>query len=327
MISTNNNHKGFSLIELMVVMAIASIVMAGIYMFYQSNLRSYMTQQTLVDMQQDMRAAMYMMTREIRVAGYDPSRSTAATFLIASTAEVQFQLDDNGDGDFDDGGGGNDPNEQVRYVLSNDADGDGVADGTPCNLERQEWADPVQIALKTDLEAAAEAARQLRLRDLGGVIVIDFIDLDEAKHRRQVERALAKALKGDRARMKTLPMNSFGLLELTRQRVRPSLMQTRLQQCQRCGGRGYVKSAELVAMAALTELEHHLEDKRVGRVELTVAPEVCQYILNQRRRFLVRLEEDSGKKVVIRQDRSMPVDTHQAVRYDQSGRRLRSRRR
>jgi len=150
MISTNNNHKGFSLIELMVAMAISSIVMAGIYMFYQSNLRSHITQQALVDMQQDMRAAMYMMTREIRVAGYDPSRSTAATFTIASIAEVQFQLDDNGDGDFDDGGG-NDPNEQVRYVLSNDADGDGVADGTPCNLVRQEWADPVQVvALNID---------------------------------------------------------------------------------------------------------------------------------------------------------------------------------
>ena len=150
MISTNNNHKGFSLIELMVVVAITSIVMAGIYMFYQYNLRSHITQQALVDMQQDMRAAMYMMTREIRVAGYDPSRSTAATFTIASIAEVQFQLDDNGDGDFDDGGG-NDPNEQVRYVLSNDADGDGVADGTPCNLVRQEWADPVQVvALNID---------------------------------------------------------------------------------------------------------------------------------------------------------------------------------
>ncbi len=150
MILTNNNHKGFSLIELMVVMAISSIVMAGIYMFYQSNLRSHITQQALVDMQQDMRAAMYMMTREIRVAGYDPTRSTAATFTIASIAEVQFQLDDNGDGDFD-AGGGNDPNEQVRYVLSNDADGDGVADGTPCNLVRQEWADPVQVvALNID---------------------------------------------------------------------------------------------------------------------------------------------------------------------------------
>ena len=191
----------------------------------------------------------------------------------------------------------------------------------------REGTDPAQIALKTDLEAAAEVARQLRLRDLGGVIVIDFIDLEQAKHRRQVERALAKALKGDRARMKTLPMNSFGLVELTRQRVRPSLTQTRLQQCQRCGGRGYVKSAEVVAMTALAELERRLEDKRVGRVELTVAPEVGQYILNQRRRSLVRLEEVSGKQVVIRQDRAMPVDHHQVARYDQAGRRLKSRRR
>jgi len=130
----------------MVAMAVASIVIAGIYMFFQSNLRSYITQQTLVDMQQDIRAAMYMMTREIRVAGYDPTRETGATFLIASTAEVQFQLDDNSDGDFDDGGGGNDPDELVRYALSNDADGDGVADdSTPCNLMRQEWADAEQV--------------------------------------------------------------------------------------------------------------------------------------------------------------------------------------
>ena len=151
MISTHHNHKGFSLIELMVIMAIGSIVMAGIYTFYQSSLRSHITQQTLVDMQQDMRAAMYMMTREIRVAGYDPTRDTGATFLIASSAEVQFQMDDNRDGDFDDGGGGNDPDEQVRYVLSNDADGDGVADGTPCNLMRQEWADAEQVvALNVD---------------------------------------------------------------------------------------------------------------------------------------------------------------------------------
>lgn len=151
MISKNNNHKGFSILELMVAMAVGSIVIAGIYMFFQSNLRSYITQQTLVDMQQDMRAAMHMMTREIRVAGYDPTRDTDATFLIASTAEVQFQLDDNSDGDFDDGGGGNDPDEQVRYALSNDADGDGVADGTPCNLMRQEWADAEQVvALNVD---------------------------------------------------------------------------------------------------------------------------------------------------------------------------------
>jgi len=148
MISTHNNHKGFSLIELMVAMAVATVVIAGIYMFFQSNLRSYITQQTMVDMQQDMRAAMHMMTREIRMAGY--KRPANATFLIANTAEVQFQLDDNNDGDLVDGLG-NDPDEQVRYALSNDADRDGVADGTPCNLIRQEWADAEQVvALNVD---------------------------------------------------------------------------------------------------------------------------------------------------------------------------------
>ena len=151
MISKNNNHKGFSLIELMVVMAITSIVMAGIYMFYQSNLRSHITQQALVDMQQDMRAAMYMMTREIRMAGYNVGDDEA--FLIASTAEVQFQLDDGG-------------NDEVRYVLSNDDNADGfpdcvadatpcvadcVVDGTPCILVRQEGVDLEQVvALNVD---------------------------------------------------------------------------------------------------------------------------------------------------------------------------------
>jgi len=183
--------------------------------------------------------------------------------------------------------------------------------------------DPEQVALHTDLEAATEVARQLRLRDLGGVIVIDFIDLRDAKDRRQVERALAEGLKGDRARTKTLRMNNFGLIELTRQRVRPSLTRTMLQPCRRCGGRGYVKAVEVVAMTALSELEHRLKRKNVARVELTVAPEVAEYILNQRRRLLVRLEEASGREVVVHQDPSMPVDGHQAVFYDQSGRRIR----
>jgi len=186
--------------------------------------------------------------------------------------------------------------------------------------------DPEQIALQTDLEAAAEVARQLRLRDLGGVIVIDFIDLRDQKDRRKVERALAEAVKGDRARMKTLRMNNFGLLELTRQRLRPSLTQSMLQPCRRCGGRGYVKAAEVVAMTALGELERGLKGDDVGRAELTLAPEVSEYILNQRRRLLVQLEKDSGAQVIIRSDRSLPVDSHQVVFYNRSGARLKPKR-
>lgn len=186
---------------------------------------------------------------------------------------------------------------------------------------------PEQVALRTDLEAAAEAARQLRLRDLGGVIVIDFIDLDDPGHRRQVERALAEAMRGDRARTKTLRMNNFGLLEITRQRVRPSLTQTMLQPCRRCGGRGYVKAVEVVAMTALGEVQQRAKRDEVGRLELTVAPEVADYIFNQRRRFLIRLEENVGKQIVVRSDPAMAVDAHQVVLYNRSGARISRRRR
>jgi ribonuclease E len=179
--------------------------------------------------------------------------------------------------------------------------------------------DPEQTALKTDLEAAAEVARQLRLRDLGGVIVVDFIDLREAEHRRQVERALATALKGDRARLKTLRMNNFGLIELTRQRVRPSLTQSMLQPCAHCGGRGYVKAAELVAMAAIGELERVLKEERVARVEVALAPEVAGYLLNQRRRALVELEERLHKQVAVRADASVAADSHKILLYNQAG--------
>jgi type IV pilus assembly protein PilW len=149
-ISRNSSQNGVTLIELMVVVAVSSVVMAGMYLFYQTNLRSHITQQAVVDMQQDMRAAAYMLAREIRSAGYDPRETTGATIITARIAEIQFQLDENEDGDFVDETLGNDPNEQIRYLLSND-DGDGMADGTPCNLSREVWNDGLQdVALNID---------------------------------------------------------------------------------------------------------------------------------------------------------------------------------
>jgi type IV pilus assembly protein PilW len=142
--SINTSQKGFSLLEMMVAMAIASIVMAGIYTFYQSQLRSHVTQQVLVDMQQDARVAMYMMTREIRMAGCDPQFNTGATIRIANAAEIAFDSDEDGDGAI------NVNSERFYYALSNDADSDGVTDGTPCNLNRGAWntpAAPVPVAL------------------------------------------------------------------------------------------------------------------------------------------------------------------------------------
>jgi type IV pilus assembly protein PilW len=134
MISTNTSQKGFSLIELMVAMAIASVLMAGIYTFYHNQLKTHITQQEMVDMQQDARAAMYMMTREIRMAGYDP-QNTGATIRTANVAQMAFDSDSDGTAD----GVINANSERFYYALSNDADRDGLADGTPCNLVRGGW--------------------------------------------------------------------------------------------------------------------------------------------------------------------------------------------
>jgi type IV pilus assembly protein PilW len=130
--STHTGQKGFTLIELMVAMAVASIVMAGIYTFYRGQLKSHITQEELVNMQQDARVGMYMMTRQIRMAGYDPG-NTGATIRTANAGQIAFDSDENDDGVIDVN------SERFYFALSNDADGDGLADGTPCNLERGSW--------------------------------------------------------------------------------------------------------------------------------------------------------------------------------------------
>ena len=131
--SVTHNQKGLTLVELMVAMAIASVLIAGIYTFYQNQLKSHVTQEVIMDMQQDARAAMYMMIREVRMAGYDPQNNTGATIRTANLAQIAFDIDDNGDGVIDAN------SERFYYGLSNDADGNGLADGTPCNLERGTW--------------------------------------------------------------------------------------------------------------------------------------------------------------------------------------------
>ena len=133
--------QGFTLIELLVVVALVGIVMAGIYSTYASQQKSYITQDQVAAMQQNLRAAMYYMGREIRMAGYDPTGSAGAAIMIANVAELQFTIDENGDGDFTNPSPppANDSNEQLRYALTNDADRDGIADGSPCNLGRETW--------------------------------------------------------------------------------------------------------------------------------------------------------------------------------------------
>jgi ribonuclease E len=154
-----------------------------------------------------------------------------------------------------------------------------------------------ETAYRMNLLAAKEIARQIRLRDLGGVIVNDFIDMRREKHRRDVERALRDAVKRDRARTKILRTSPFGLIEMTRQRVRPSLKRSVFAECPCCNGTGMVKTPESMAIEAVRLLIVAAQRPEVARVSVTVAEEVADYLNNRKRHELARLE-DEGKMVV-----------------------------
>jgi len=142
------NKQGFTLVELLVALAISGVVMAGIYSVYYSQQKSYITQDQVAAMQQNLRVAIYFMEREIRMAGYDPTttRDAGAGITIANVAELQFTKDENEDGDFTNPSPppANDTNEQIRYALTDDANEDGIADGSPCHLGRETWAGGLQ---------------------------------------------------------------------------------------------------------------------------------------------------------------------------------------
>jgi ribonuclease E len=159
------------------------------------------------------------------------------------------------------------------------------------NFRAQDSAE--ETAYQMNLQAAREIARQLRLRDLGGVIVNDFIDMRKERHRRGVERALREAMRRDRARTKILRTSPFGLIEMTRQRIRPSLKRSVYRDCVCCLGTGVVKTAESMAIEVvrLLILAGHQPD--LARVTVTVNEDVATYLNNRKRRELTRLEDDN----------------------------------
>ncbi|QDU63651.1 Ribonuclease E [Planctomycetes bacterium Pan216] len=149
-----------------------------------------------------------------------------------------------------------------------------------------------ETAYQMNLAAAKEIARQLRLRDLGGVIVNDFIDMREDRHRRSVEQALRDAVKRDRARTKILRMSAFGLVEMTRQRIRPSLKRSLYRECPMCRGSGQIKTVESMAIDCIRMLTFVGQRGRVHRMELVVDPDIATYLQNNKRHELVEIEQN-----------------------------------
>src|SRR5207248_7818696 len=171
-------------------------------------------------------------------------------------------------------------------------------------------------AFKTDMEAAEEIPRQLRLRDLGGVIICDFIDLRYERHRRELEEKLHDKFKNDRARTKVLRMSQFGIIEMTRQRMRPSLKRSIYFDCPHCKGAGLVKTPESMSLDVMRRVAIAINDLKVARVELTIAPDVNFYIQNKKRAAIAALEQQYKKRVIVRADPHMGVDEMRLDLYD-----------
>jgi ribonuclease E len=160
-------------------------------------------------------------------------------------------------------------------------------------------ADIEETALNTNLEAADEIARQLRLRDLGGLFVIDFIDMTPARNQREVENRLRDALKQDRARIQLARISRFGLMEMSRQRLRPSLGESSQTVCPRCRGQGTIRGVESLGLSILRIIEEEAMKESTGRIVAQVPVKVATFLLNEKRRNIVAIEQRQDVEVVL----------------------------
>jgi len=162
-------------------------------------------------------------------------------------------------------------------------------------------------AFNTNIEAAHEIARQLRLRDMGGLVVIDFIDMRDKKHNRDVEKMLRDTTKDDRAKISISPVSKFGLLELSRQRLRPSIESMSYQTCAYCEGRGIVPSVETAALSFLRRIRMGVSRKGIVQVKGSVSLEVASYLQNRKRKDLAQLESRYSVDITLAADAAIPT--------------------
>ncbi|MBG83777.1 MAG: hypothetical protein CMJ40_04425 [Phycisphaerae bacterium] len=171
-------------------------------------------------------------------------------------------------------------------------------------------------AFRTNMEAADEICRQLRLRDMGGLIIHDLIDMRHASHRKTVEERYAENLKRDRARTTILKISEFGILEMTRQRMRPGIRSGSFIECPTCRGHGEIMGADLVAADIVRHVGYLLHHEDVGRVEIVVSPKVASVLLSTRRRHLNSIEERLSKSLDVRVSEAIAIDRVDYYAYD-----------
>ncbi len=189
------------------------------------------------------------------------------------------------------------------YVVLNQAEALVAIDVNSGRATREHHIE--DTAFKTNLEAADEIARQLRLRDLAGLIVIDFIDMDEKRNNRAVERRLKECLKHDRARIQVGRISHFGLLEMSRQRIRTSVLESSTEKCHYCGGIGHVRSVSSLALQVLRALEDQLIRGATHNLVARTRPDVALYVLNQKRAHLRALEDRFAITITITADETV----------------------
>jgi len=179
-----------------------------------------------------------------------------------------------------------------------------------------------ETALKTNLEAAEEVARQVRLRDLAGLIVIDFIDMDDRRNNLAVEKRLKDRLKTDRARIQVGRISGFGLLEMSRQRLRPGMLEATTQPCHHCHGTGLVRSDDSQGLSILRQLEEESTRRRSRELLLTAPVGIVNFIMNQKREYLADLEARYGVSIRVEADPSMITPDYRIEKFKTATRRI-----